>query len=191
MGYEYKFGDWCEGLKDGKRYRFLVRCAYNRDNGRFLDGEGVFSSIAYADLKPLPDCTGWDWKPTLQLREGAWYERADGKIVGPCRPCSWSKERWVVDQYWYNDDGTNTYDLSFLIREVDPPKKPKYRPFKNADEFKPHRDRWLVNKASGTMKRVCEFNDTGIWFAFCSESYQQIFEHYTFGDGTPFGMLDE
>lgn len=182
---EWKFGDWCEGLKDGKRYRFLVQCAYNRDDGRFLDGEGVFSAIAYADLKPIPDCTGWDWQPPkLQLREGAWYERVDGKIVGPCSRYEGNRP-WVVSGWMYDDDGTNSIKSIQLVREVDPP-KPKYRPFKNADEFKPHRERWLVCKAFGTMKRVCGFDDKGIWFP--PASYQEAFEQYTFDDGTPVGV---
>ncbi len=182
---EWKFGDWCED-QNGKRYRFLVQCAYNRDNGRFLDGEGVFSAIAYSDLKLLPDCTGWDWNPKLQLREGAWYKRADGVIVGPCRRKTNENNPgpWIVGPCWYNDDGTNCHGPWRLVREVDPP-KPKYRPFKTADEFKPHRERWLVSKESNTLKRVCGFNDKGIWF---TASYQNAFDQYTFEDGTPFGV---
>jgi len=35
-----------------------------------------------------------------------------------------------------------------------------YRPFKNKAEFKPHRDRWLVNDL--TERRVEHFSDTGV-----------------------------
>lgn len=63
-------------------------------------------------------------KPPLQLREGAWYERRDGKIVGPC---NWNElvNLWRVGGpnynyhgLWYGRNQPSEYDL---IREVPPP----------------------------------------------------------------------
>ncbi len=40
--------------------------------------------------------------------------------------------------------------------------EPKYRPFANAEEFKPHRDRWVSRE--GNVGRVCGHDEANCYF---------------------------
>jgi len=79
-------------------------------------------------------------------------------------------------------------DGKYLI--VQKTEKPKlYRPFANAEEFKPHRDRWVRFSQSGVLYRITEYSDTGI--AIGSEApwdYDAAFASLVFDDGSPFGV---
>jgi hypothetical protein len=117
---------WIVESHNSSRYHF-------HQDGTWCEDETHGEDI----IEHLPDCTGFDWVPTpkLQLREGAWYERKDGKIVGPCRLLD-SQERhgelvakWVMNRFWYDDAGTNPSDCCCIIREVEPPQpKVKHTP---------------------------------------------------------------
>jgi hypothetical protein len=177
------------GYKDVNK--FLCHYEPGEVEEYFTSGEIGSNEDSDLDIiEHLPDCTGFDWvyTPKLQLREGAWYERNDGKIVGPCLSYHENGQpdrKWNVSPFWYRDDGTNCYKDSYLIREVEPP-QPKYRPFKSAQEFKPFRDKWwrwksgdFVNPPQKYSDSVCGING----FVFMLESAE-------FEDGTPFGVLD-
>jgi hypothetical protein len=168
------------------------------ESGEFLSDFGGIGDSRYYIVEHLPDCTGFDWvpPPKLQLREGAWYERADGKIVGPCESYknpSWAPEaNWEVAGRWYSDDGKNPAPETNLVREVEPP-KPKYRPFKDAEEFKRYRNEWIRYKQSDvnkTMKCV-SFSDEGVTVCVSFMPYKTAFESLVFEDGSPFGVLDQ
>ena len=83
-----------------------------------------------------------------------------------------------------------------IIRKIEKPAR--YRPFKDAKEFKPHRDRWVSRAfkrrldASG-MYRPFAYDDSGIWTDAGKVSYQEMFKDgRIFDDGTPFGVrIDE
>jgi hypothetical protein len=74
-----------------------------------------------------------------------------------------------------------------IIRKVERPKQ--YRPFANAEEFKPHRDRWVRLKHTNIEKElgyrrfnyVYENGTNG-------EEWAVMFKKYVFEDGTPFGV---
>jgi hypothetical protein len=79
-----------------------------------------------------------------------------------------------------------------IIRKIEKPKQ--YRPFANAAEFEPHRDRWIKRsypdrqEAKGCF-RVSSYNDCMFWHGGNSETYQEAFEDgRQFDDGTPFGV---
>jgi hypothetical protein len=85
-----------------------------------------------------------------------------------------------------------------IIRKIETPKK--YRPFANAEEFKPHRDRWV--RIVSAESNCCDLDDwdvghlqsiTGysegsvcIWEGWMT--YGEAFECFAFDDGTPFGV---
>jgi len=86
-----------------------------------------------------------------------------------------------------------------IIRKIEKPAK--YRPFANAEEFKPHRDRWLTRKdkrdpthVDGAC-RVVAYDDQGSWFT--TGDYQTWEAAFDSGrcfddDETPFGVkIDE
>jgi hypothetical protein len=86
-----------------------------------------------------------------------------------------------------------------IIRKIEKPAT--YRPFKDAEEFKPHRERWLTRKdksdpahLSGAC-RVIAYCDNHLWWADGRAStYKEEFNHGRCfdDDGTPFGVkIDE
>ena len=75
-----------------------------------------------------------------------------------------------------------------VIRKIEKPAK--YRPFKNAAEFEPHRDRWWYHDNNGVRRHFPpasysdKFHGASLW--------QRRFETCFFDDGTPFGVkIDE
>jgi hypothetical protein len=86
-----------------------------------------------------------------------------------------------------------------IIRKIEKPAK--YRPFKDADEFKPHRDRWLTRKDKSDPApfdgacRVVAYCDNHLWWADGRNStYKEELDHGRCfdDDGTPFGVkIDE
>lgn len=201
----WKIGDWCEYQHStGEITRYLVyRVTPTHNEGVFGVwgiGECEKTISPHSDnksLKHLPNCDSWDWKPTpkLQLREGAWYERADGKVVGPCKLLDRDSaiRHWDISGYWYAVDGKHcASDALNLIREVPKP-EPKYRPFANAAEFAPHRDRWLTNKDGKLFGRACGYSDAECWFASQFREYNgnwgRCFGYVIFDDTKePFGV---
>ncbi len=90
---------------------------------------------------------------------------------------------------------TDSYNWP-IIRKIEKPKK--YRPFANAAEFEPHRDRWIRRSSkhdtpdtipAGCFK-VTAYNDHHYWTVDGSyTSYEQAFnDNKCFDDGTPFGI---
>ena len=74
-----------------------------------------------------------------------------------------------------------------------PPAKPKrYRPFASAEEFEPHRDRWVRTKAVKDVGfRVSGRNGCGVYHVACAngwESWSDAYRSREFEDGTPFGV---
>jgi hypothetical protein len=59
--------------------------------------------------------------------------------------------------------------------------EPTYRPFANAAEYVPHRERWLIERSSG---------DTFVnWYYSETTDWKNLFERYIFEDTrTPFGV---
>ena len=86
-----------------------------------------------------------------------------------------------------------------ILRKIEKPAK--YRPFKDAEEFKPHRDRWIkltIAESDGVCfaYQVANYDDWGVIFGGSKETYQAVFNRYVFDnlDGTaePFGVrIDE
>jgi hypothetical protein len=86
-----------------------------------------------------------------------------------------------------------------IIRKIEKPAR--YRPFKDAAEFKPHRDRWLTRKDKSDLThvdgacRVVAYDDQGLWFT--TGNYHTWEAAFDSGrcfddDGTPFGVrIDE
>jgi len=74
-----------------------------------------------------------------------------------------------------------------IIRRIEKPKQ--YRPFANAAEFEPFRDRWFRPKCSPDQCILTTaYNDRGHWTAKEQDTWEDMFDLYTFDDGTPFGI---
>jgi hypothetical protein len=88
---------------------------------------------------------------------------------------------WIIG----NDGGLHVVTISGaycypIIRKVEKPKR--YRPFANAEEFKPHRDRWwrMKNESTDYCHPPVFYSDNNDW--------ERAFHVLVFDDGTPFGV---
>ncbi len=71
-----------------------------------------------------------------------------------------------------------------VIRKLEP----QYRPFANAAEFAPHRDRWIRGKHFAGAHRVVSYGDGGA-ISVSQSSWAEVLESCVFDDdGTPCGM---
>jgi hypothetical protein len=139
-------------------------------------------------------------KPTLQLREGAWYERKDGQIVGPCERCEEGttiltdgRAKWRIGVLWYSEDGTCPMESNWLMREVEPP-KPKYRAF-TCSELDALRGKWITFESGGGINEMqitwIKKYPNGL-YSINSYGDEFLFENAKFiEDGSPFGVLDD
>jgi hypothetical protein len=92
----------------------------------------------------------------------------------------------------------STVFKSPIIRKIEVPKK--YRPFANAEEFKPHRDRWVkivsednncgcqLEDSVGDELSIhgCDEHSVCVWEGWMT--YGDAFKCFVFDDGTPFGV---
>ena len=113
-----------------------------------------------------------------------------------------AKGDWFIDvagrprEYPYEVNGGGVFPI---IRKIEKPAR--YRPFKDAAEFKPHRDRWITRKDKSDPThldgacRVVAYCDNHLWWADGRNStYKDEFDHGRCfdDDGTPFGVrIDE
>ena len=113
-----------------------------------------------------------------------------------------AKGDWFIDvagrprEYPYEVNGGGVFPI---IRKIEKPAA--YRPFANAAEFKPHRDRWIklaIAESDGVYFTylIAKYDDWGAIFGGFKETYQAVFNRYVFDnlDGTtePFGVkIDE
>lgn len=89
---------------------------------------------------------------------------------------------WALDGTCYNH---SAYDL------IEEWPEPKYRPFANADEFKPHRDRWIRRTDSGAF-RTCSYTNREIILRDGDKrSYEDLCSMFVFDDtGEPVGVRE-
>ena len=70
-----------------------------------------------------------------------------------------------------------------VVRTIEKPKQ--YRPFANAEEFKPHRDRWWQNKGmKSSVFPPSDYSDN----YHCGKTWSESFINKVFDDGSPFGV---
>jgi hypothetical protein len=100
---------------------------------------------------------------------------------------------WVGQiEKWNNCDSAYVFPI---VRKIEKPAK--YRPFANAEEFRPHRDRWwrlkeVPPELVGSMGVFLEPPEAYSEKGFAGVDWQGAFELRVFDDGTPFGVkIDE
>jgi hypothetical protein len=73
-----------------------------------------------------------------------------------------------------------------VLRKIEKPKQ--YRSFANAEEFKPHCERWFLFD-DGVCK-ICRYDKDGIWIGGTYQfvSYAECHRSLKFDDGSPFGV---
>ena len=126
------------------------------------------------------------WMPMSELPKfervpnppNGWRYKVDGDVFDN-RAQYWSPQSNKFLLAWQDD----AYDSSLIyIVPIDPP-APTYRPFANAAEFEPYRDKWIKD-AHGSISRVEFYSDEGAK----GMSWDMLFRNRTFDDGTPCGV---
>ncbi len=110
--------------------------------------------------------------------------------IGPVLPGEWrlmndrSVRQWVYKE--------PSLGWAVVLRKIGP----EYRQFANAEEYRPHRDRWVRHKddTPDSAFRILEYRDS--WVMNISGEpmdFADAFSELLFGDdGTPFGVkIDE
>lgn len=88
----------------------------------------------------------------------------------------------------YTATDESSYANYVIIRKIEKPKR--YRPFANAAEFEPFRDRWLKQKSGNGDHRIKthSYNDRKHYWGDIGDTWGKMFNDYEFEDGTPFGV---
>jgi hypothetical protein len=76
----------------------------------------------------------------------------------------------------------DAWDLGVIVRKIEKPKQ--YRQFANAEEFKPHRDRWWKEKGTSYVYPPSTYSDN----YHNGSSWSASFINKLFDDGSPFGV---
>ena len=108
---------------------------------------------------------GWEVVKFNYASQGEWFVDSEGRVISCGFP-----------------GGSDSKKI--IVRKIEKPKQ--YRPFANAAEFKPHRDRWWMfgHDLRNHRRPPQDYDDSlyGSW------EWQDIFESATFDDGSPFGV---
>ena len=122
-------------------------------------------------IEGIPD--GWELVAFREASEGEYFVDSKGKI-----------EKWTL--------GRKSWVKVAIIRKIEKPKQ--YRPFANAAEFEPHRDRWIRRTYNGDLSgKGCfkghAYDDIGVYDVGEHFTYRELFDDgRQFDDGTPFGI---
>lgn len=74
-----------------------------------------------------------------------------------------------------------------ILKKIEKPKQ--YRPFANAAEFEPFRDRWFCPKIKRNhLIKTSAYNEHRHWSGEEPDTWEKMFDEYVFDDGTPFGI---
>lgn len=123
-------------------------------------------------IEGIPD--GWEQERVGQIHPGEYWVDNYGLAA-----------RWGAD----HPSSSKNY---VIIRKIEKPKQ--YRPFANAAEFKPFRDRWVRRTYNGDLSNAgCfkfhAYDDSGVYDVGKHFTYQEMFDDgRQFDDGSPFGV---
>ena len=127
-------------------------------------------------IEGIPD--GWELVRIGQVIDGEHYLGMNGKIL-LCEG--------VFDGKSY-----------VVIRKIE--QAPKYRPFESAEEFEPHRNRWVqvvkednmsscdLEEHAGGPAKIVAYNGDSVCVYGGWITYDEAFECFVFDGGTPFGI---
>lgn len=108
------------------------------------------------------------------------------RLIDPATELFNSKAMWYSENSseWQPTLNAESYGLGVIYAVPIKPPEPQYRPFANAEEFKPYRNRWWRPKDSDRLMPPSSYSETN--FASCD--WQHAFESLEFECGHPFGV---
>ena len=140
-----------------------------------------------------------NWAKSMDAYVGKVGKVDEVRVIGSTTVCSL---RFVDNAWWYYPDCLERITEAEYMAAT----APKYRPFANADEFKPFREKWVrpnpdfvknnfpANEHAEFLKvggaiRVSEYGNAIVCFNDATSlSWDGAFKAVVFEDGTPFGV---
>lgn len=188
----WKIGDWLE-FRDERQFVYRVDDLLVHFVSK--DGDPDHSMDDSRELTHLPDCTGWEWEPPKPIDPPEGYRLiTEGEVI--------LAGDMFLDGEWgflhpESHPGGKKWNAKLYLpyaRKIEP----KYRPFANAAEFAPHRDRWVRWKASiGTandslVHRIHSYSDSVVFIGCATTGmfWKEAFEELEFEDASPFGVKE-
>lgn len=165
-------------------YEGVLLSVYGTLNNPFEVHHSGYSEM-YAFIAPIeePKCEFTEGQRILVSDDGnIWRERTFVRYQEEANRMNFEVVMLGCEQQWHKTKSKNLV-VSYLYGKPLPERK--YRPFANAEEFKPHRDEWLKSKDTSEVIRFESYDDTGVDDVF---SWKELFKRYTFEDGTPCGV---
>jgi hypothetical protein len=162
-----------EGVPEGFE---LLRIGKPKEGDLFIDGCG---DVQTAD--------GYEIEGCAILRKIEPPDPGEGwRLLSDDEPLVDGDEHFSVDAtVWFSAFGKRVIGSHYRRRLQ------RYRPFENAKEFEPHRDRW-VHQCDGTRGRFTRYTDTLVFHHERSVTWKVLFDTCVFDDdGTPCGVKVE
>lgn len=194
--YRTRGGSIVRCVAGGVRYAgSFVLEAFNSAYYVLCDGKHVCGNANWDVVQHLPDCTGFDWEPQKPVvaPEG-WEIVEEGVCKKGDRYLFCSGQTGTINIRVGEDvqDAKDAMGAVAIIRKIEA----KYRPFANAEEFRPFRDKWVMSLGSeaisGGYERIISYDDHRVYVTLgeCTVwwSYKDAMTRFTFEDGTPFGV---
>jgi len=158
-----------------------------------VGSKGKRRALNWEDASEKGNCIAW-----MPLSELPVFDR----IPDPPEGWTWADKSKPFDKrakYWSKTSGSwlltghsGDYGKVYAyIVPIDPPEppEPQYRPFANAAEFEPYRDKWWRHKSDVPSRRRPPVAYDGLGIG--TESWEQCFISRFFDDGSPFGVMVE
>ena len=119
-------------------------------------------------IEGIPE--GWELVRVGRVKRGEFYVDMAGSAI-----------EW-------NQTIESCYANYVVIRKIEKPRQ--FRPFANAAEFEPHRDKWIKRKSGNVDHRIKthSYNNLKHYTGDIGDTWQTMFDDYEFEDGTPFGV---
>lgn len=144
-----------------------------------LDSYGRFGIVAYAcKIEPPAGYRLMDRKEIVKEGDVSLTRR----MGGPRWECTGSGALGCTVAYRMENYGELAY-----ARKIEP----VYRPFASAEEFKPHREKWVYFLGDiSNQLLITSFTAKGIWHAGKHTTWEAMFSQARFEDASPFGVLE-
>lgn len=204
--------------KIGQKGWFGILPKYIQEKINACEEPSVLYGIDLDSPSPFTRKGGYSWplfypvpEPTYAERQAQWVKENGVKIGTRVRLTKGFSEAEDGSGCWEHLDAKDTIGVIEAIGEneifvqtekhgewvcpytaLEVIKEPTYRPFKNAEEFKPYRDEWFRVKHDGGMLRICAYNDKGVQEANGKfNTYQIFFEKAERENGEPCGVRED
>lgn len=175
----------------------VVSVTINSLRRHYTDGRYLGSCADELDLVSFapPECDSFLWKAPEPIKVGDWVEVISDQYRDV--PVGTKTQVTSIDKdgdAWLSPSVSSKRQSSCWspkwLRKCDPP-SPTYRPFANAEEFRPHADRWITLVEGDVYMKVSDFSGTPDGIIVHVATFDKIINAKDFLDGFVFADTNE